>query len=86
MEIALMNERELLYAELLHFAKHRGYAHGWVGVRYKEGTGLEPDGVEAVEPIPPSEETLHWLRVCAIAGSKKRPGPLHPAFRSADSK
>lgn len=73
-------EKEQFYAELLGYAKGRGYKDGWVAHKYKERFGVWPRNVDHVAAEEPSFETAQWLRSRNIAWAKSK---NNPGFRQA---
>jgi DNA repair protein RadD len=62
------------YRELKHFANASGYKSGWVAHKYKEKFGHWPKGLDHWPPMPPSPETLGWIRSRQIAFAKASKG------------
>jgi superfamily II DNA or RNA helicase len=58
------------YAELKHVARERGYKIGWPKHKFRERFGRWPDGLDHVEPVPPSRTTLSWIKSRQIAYAK----------------
>jgi superfamily II DNA or RNA helicase len=58
------------YRELKYFANARGYKSGWAAHKYKDRFGDWPKGLDHWPPIPPSPETLGWIRSQQIAFAK----------------
>lgn len=68
-------QKERFYRELKHIQEHRRYKPGWVAFKYKERLGEWPKNIQG-PPIPPSPETLSYIRkqVIAYAKGKRRAG------------
>lgn len=62
--------KENFYAELLGYARQKGYKDGWAYHAYKQRIGVGPPS----RPIPlaPSPATLSWIRHLNIARAKQR--------------
>jgi len=62
--------KENFYAELLGYARQKGYKEGWAYHAYKQRIGVGPPS----HPIPlaPSPATLSWIRHLNIARAKQR--------------
>jgi len=62
--------KENFYAELLGYARQKGYRDGWAYHAYKQRIGVGPPN----RPIPlaPSPATLSWIRHLNIARAKQR--------------
>ena len=62
--------KENFYAELLGYARQKGYKDGWAYHAYRQRIGVGPPN----RPIPlaPSAATLSWIRHLNIARAKQR--------------
>jgi DNA repair protein RadD len=65
----LQIENKQFYAELQYYGRLKGYKEGWAYYKYKEKFGVEPNGLR-VEPKPPSNQTLKWIKSRTIAYAK----------------
>ena len=54
------------YAELQYYGRTKGYKEGWSAIKYKEKFGVYPNGLK-VDPKPPSNQTLKWIKSRTIA-------------------
>jgi superfamily II DNA or RNA helicase len=75
-ELQLANEKlrinnEQFYAEMLFYAKSKGYKDGWAYYKYQEKFGVPPEGIH-VHPIPPTKKTLGWIKSRQIAYAKAK--------------
>lgn len=78
--------KENFYAELLGYARQKGYKDGWAYHAYKQRIGVGPPS----RPIPlaPSPATLSWIRHLNIARAKQRErqnGLQHRSYASTRS-
>jgi DNA repair protein RadD len=62
-------EKQLFYRELRGLEQRRGYKFGWAAHKAKEKFGTWP-ATKYVTPLPPSPETLFWVRSRRIAYAK----------------
>jgi DNA repair protein RadD len=67
-------DRISFYRELKYFANARAYKSGWIAHKYKERFGDWPKGLDHWSPLPPSPETLGWIRSRQIAFAKATSG------------
>ena len=59
------------YGEVLHYAREKGYKEGWAAFKYKEKIGVFPPREwSSSKGIPPSPETLGWIKSRTIAYAK----------------
>ena len=59
------------YGEVLYYAREKGYKEGWAAFKYKEKIGVFPPREwNSSQGIPPSPETLGWIKSKAIAYAK----------------
>jgi len=68
-------EKQQLFSMLLYIARSRGYKEGWAKHKYRERTGVWPQGLSP-NPIPPTPEVRSWVMSQQIrwAKSKRRMG------------
>jgi DNA repair protein RadD len=64
-------DRRDLWAQLLWFARERGYATGWASHKYRARTGTWPSGPPPA-PRPPTMALRRWVRSEAIRYAKRR--------------
>jgi hypothetical protein len=61
------------YAEILYYSRLQGYKDGWAAYKYKEKFGIFPSRyLSGIEPQPPSNKTLGWIKSRNIAYAKAR--------------
>ena len=62
----------IFYAELLGFAKHKGYKRGWAWHKFNGRFGHGPEGDQYWNMLPrePSQATLRWIQSRIIAWRK----------------
>jgi len=61
------------YAEILYYSRLQGYKDGWAAYKYKEKFGIFPSRyLSGIEPQPPSNKTLGWIKSRNIAYAKGR--------------
>ena len=59
------------YGEVLYYAREKGYKEVWAAIKYKEKIGVFPPREwNSSQGIPPSPETLGWIKSKAIAYAK----------------
>jgi DNA repair protein RadD len=58
------------YRELKWIAQQRGYKSGWTAHKFKGRFGDWPNGLDHWSPVPPSQNTLGWIRSQQIAFAK----------------
>lgn len=61
-----------LYSELLGYAIHRGYAHGWAYHKCREFAGKAPRNTRSIQPQAPSLETMNIIKHLNIRAAKRR--------------
>jgi DNA repair protein RadD len=61
-------DKDYFYAQLLGYAKQKGYKDGWAYHKVKEKFGTYP--AHNVEPLPPTREVMAWVISRNIAYSK----------------
>ena len=59
------------YSELVYYGRMKGYKEGWAAIKYREKFDTYPNGLK-VEPRPPSQQTLSWIKSRMIAYSKSK--------------
>ena len=59
------------YSELVYYGRMKGYKEGWAAIKYREKFDAYPNGLK-VEPRPPSQQTLSWIKSRMIAYSKSK--------------
>jgi DNA repair protein RadD len=64
-------DKQRFYSELLSIARQRGRSTGWVSNTYRDKVGVWPRGLSE-QPLPPSPETLGFVRHKDIAFAKRR--------------
>lgn len=64
-------DRQSFYSQLLYYANQRNYNPHWAAHKYKEKYGTWPRGLSD-GVIPPSLDTLKWIRHRNIAWAKSR--------------
>ena len=71
-----MAEKAIFHAELMGYAKTRGYASGWVSHKYREKFGVWPNDprITTSPSISPSLSTRNWIKSRQIAFAKRRAG------------
>jgi superfamily II DNA or RNA helicase len=70
-KIALANQE--FFAQVLWYARDRGYKEGWAAHKYKEKFGaFPPRQWGGLEGKAPSRETMSWIRSRVIAYAKGR--------------
>jgi superfamily II DNA or RNA helicase len=62
--------KSLFYAELLGYARMKGYKDGWAYHAYKQRIGVGP--ATRPSPISPTPATMSWIRHLNIARAKQR--------------
>lgn len=60
-----------VFAQLLGYARNKGWKDGWAFHAYKDFTGAEPRGLSKVSASP-SNEILGWIKSRTIASAKAR--------------
>ena len=68
---AARTENNKFWAELIGYAKERGYKEGWAAHKYKDKMGVFPQG-RAPLPETPSLKTVNWIKSRTIAWAKKQ--------------
>lgn len=68
---ARADESRKFWAELIGYAKERGYKEGWAAHKYKEKMGVFPKGV-APPPERTSMKTASWIKSRTIAWATKQ--------------
>lgn len=59
------------YSEILYYGRQKGYKDGWSAYKFKEKFGaFPPKAWSSAEGIPPSPETLGWIKSKTIAYAK----------------
>jgi hypothetical protein len=59
------------YGEVLYYAREKGYKEGWAAYKFKEKVGVfPPKAWGTVDVVPPSIETLGWIKSRTIAYAK----------------
>ncbi len=66
--------KQIFYAELLGYAKHKGYKRGWAWHKFNERFGYHPKDDQYWNMLPrePSQATLRWIQSRIIAWRKAR--------------
>jgi superfamily II DNA or RNA helicase len=64
--------RQALYAELLGYARTKGYARGWAWHKCKEHTGAAPKDTKSIPAREPSQKTLGIIKHIQIRNAKRR--------------
>ena len=59
------------YSELLWYAQQKNYNPNWAAHKFKEKFGNWPRGL-STQPLPPSAQTVGWIRSRMIAYAKSR--------------
>jgi DNA repair protein RadD len=62
----------LFFGELKAYALHHGYQSGWAANKYRERLGVWPNAYKNAPLMPPSPETLSWIKSRAIAWAKSK--------------
>ena len=65
----LVIDNQQFYSEILYYSRTKGYADGWVALKYKVKFGVWPRGLK-LEPLPPSIATSKWIKSRLIAYAK----------------
>lgn len=68
---ATRDDKQLWYSSLLHYARGRGYADGWVAHKYRAKFGVWPRGLVNIETAP-TPQIASWIRSQAIRYAKGR--------------
>lgn len=67
-----MDQKAVLFSELLFYADTRGYSRGWAAHKYREKTGVWPRGLDTPVVGEVSQGTLNWLKHKQIQWAKRR--------------
>ncbi len=72
--IATIDEKARFFGEVKHIARERGYRDGWAAYKFRERFGVWPNDprVRYAPLLPPSLETIRWVRSRQIAYAKAR--------------
>lgn len=71
--MGVVMEERIFFAELLGYARSRGYREGWASNKYREKTGKWPGSTWRHDGCTPSEVVSSWIRAQAVAwGRAKR--------------
>lgn len=73
---ATMPDKRRFYAELMHVARAKGYAKGWISHKYREKFGVWPTDMQGIAPQTPSAETLGFLKHLQIKQAKTTDKPM----------
>ena len=65
----LVIDNQQFYSELIAYGKEKGYKDGWASYKYKEKFQVMPNGLHR-NPLPPSPQTLSWIKSRLIAYAK----------------
>lgn len=71
-----MVEKRIFFAQLKGYAAERGYSDGWAAHKYREKTGVWPQGVKDTPAITPTPEVRSWIKSRQIAWAKSQ-GAVH---------
>ena len=66
-----MQDKQKFYSEVLAYAQQRQRSSGWVAHTYRKRYGVWPRGM-ADHPLPPSQETLGYIRHLNIAYARRK--------------
>jgi superfamily II DNA or RNA helicase len=65
-----LNSKEF-YLQLMHYSRDKGYKDGWSAHKYKEKfKSFPPRMWNNLEPIPPTYDTMNWIKYRQIAYAK----------------
>lgn len=67
-------EKGLMFGQLRHYARTRGYADGWAANKFRERYGVWPDRYHNAPLVQPTPTTLSWIRSRQIAWVKGKGG------------
>jgi superfamily II DNA or RNA helicase len=75
-ELAITNAKlkispQEFYSQLVYYARSKGLKDGWAYHKVKEKFGVFPRSLTPM-PVPPTQETLNWIKSRAIAYRKKQ--------------
>jgi len=65
-------QKARFFGELRHYAAAKGYADRWVSNRYRERFAEQPNAHKHAQMVPPTAETLSWIRSRQIAWAKSK--------------
>lgn len=65
-------EKERFFGELRFIARERGYREGWAARKYRERLSVWPNRFNHAQPVPPSRETLAWIKHLQIKYAKSQ--------------
>jgi hypothetical protein len=63
--------QQRFYSELLWYAAQKHYNPNWAAHKYREKFGVWPRGL-GTDTVPPSAQTIGWIRSRMIAYAKSR--------------
>ena len=64
--------KENFFAELLHYAISKNYSQGWAAWKCMQRFGHFPHKKNGIQPIPPSAETLAYIKYMNIKQAKSK--------------
>lgn len=67
----LVIQNQEFYSQVLYYSRMKGYKDGWASNKYREKFGGWPRGMKEI-PVPPSMETLGWIKSRIIAYAKAK--------------
>lgn len=65
-------EKQAVYAQLLGYAKGKGYSDGWAYHKCREYCGTAPRDTKGVRPAQPEIKLLGWIKHTQIKFAKRR--------------
>lgn len=65
-------QKRQLYSELRYYALEHGKKDGWVAHKFRNKTGVWPNHYKDAIPVPPSPETLNYIKHEQIKFAKSR--------------
>lgn len=83
---ASMQDKQDSYAQLLQYARSKGYSKGWIAHKYKELYDCWPKGMDSVQAKVPSDIMLNWIKYQNIKWAKSKANPKNQEEKAWMSK